>query len=74
MKLYVYIALGVAILGGLWYFIDRQREIGGTAERLKQVEENARFKVNAKRGVVDYDTCDDAGGLFDFRTSTCKLP
>jgi len=74
MRLYLYIALGVAIIGGLWYFIKEQREIGGEAERLKQVKENAQFKVRANKGIVGYDTCDDADGLYDFRTGSCKLP
>jgi hypothetical protein len=74
MKLYLYIALGVAIIGGLWYFIKEQREIGGTAERLKQVEENERFKDRATKGISGYDACDDAGGVYDFRKGSCKLP
>ena len=73
-KLYVYLAIGAAVIGGLiWYTLD-QRSIGGSAERERQVKANAKFVVNAKKGAVDYDTCDLAGGLYDFGKGTCKLP
>lgn len=74
VRLYLYIAAGLAILAGLGLFIHYQRSVGGDVERAKQVKENAQFKVKADRGIVDYDVCFDAGGLYDFRQGTCKLP
>lgn len=74
MKTYLYVAVGVAALATLGWFIQDQRSIGGSAEREKQVKENAQFVVNARKGAVDYDTCDLAGGVYAFETSTCKLP
>lgn len=74
MKPYLYVIAGVAIVAALTWFIQDQRSIGGSAEREKQVKENARFAVKARKGIVDFDTCDTAGGLWDFGKSTCKLP
>lgn len=74
MKTYLYIAAGVAIVAALIWFIQDQRSIGGSAEREKQVKENAQFAVKARKGIVDFDTCDAADGMWDFGKSTCKLP
>lgn len=74
VKLALYAAIGVAVLGGLFAFVQYQRSIGGEAERQKQVKANAEFQVRASKGAVDFDTCDRAGGLFDFRRRTCELP
>lgn len=73
-KIYLYgiIALGAII--ALGYFIHSQRELGGEAERLRQEKENAQFQVHVRKGTVDYNTCDRAGGLYDFVKGTCKLP
>jgi len=74
MKLYLYIALGVAALAALGLFIHDQRSIGAAVERTKQEKANAEFRVRAAEGAVDYDTCDDAGGVYNFGKGTCKLP
>lgn len=74
MKLYLYAAAGAVILAALAVFVYDQRNIGGAAERAKQEKANAEFRVRASEGAVDYDTCDDAGGLYDFTRRTCKLP
>lgn len=63
-----------AIVIGLVMFARDQREIGGAAQREQQEKENAQFRVKAAKGRIDYDTCDLAGGLYQFGTGTCKLP
>lgn len=73
MKIYLYAAAGLAIAAGLIWFIHDQRSIGGAAEREKQEKANAEFRVRAAKGAVDFDVCDRAGGLFDFRRQTCQL-
>ena len=74
MKLYLYGAAGVVILIALGLFIHDQRSIGAAGERTKQEKANAEFRVRAAEGAVDYDTCDDAGGVYNFGKGTCKLP
>lgn len=73
-KIYLYLALGAAVIGGVITFTYNQRSIGGEAERLKQERANADFRNNQNKGAVDFDTCDRAGGLYDFRKATCKFP
>jgi len=74
MKLYLYAALGAVALAALtWYTLD-QRAAGRDAERQKQEKSNAQFRVRAQKGAVDFDLCDAAGGLYDFRKGSCKLP
>lgn len=72
-KPYLYAAIGLAVIGGLVWFVQHQRSIGGEAERAKQERANAEFTVKANKGIVDFDTCDRAGGLFDFRKGACQL-
>lgn len=67
--------LAVALLGGAYLgWQTHQRNLGREAERERQVKENAKFVVNARKGAVDFDTCDMAGGLYDFAKGSCKLP
>lgn len=73
-KLYLYLIAGAAALAALFLFIHDQRETGRQQERAKQEKADAEFKVRAQKGGVDYDTCDRAGGLYDFRRGSCKLP
>jgi hypothetical protein len=49
------------------------RNSGASDERIKQEKENAQFTVQANKGLVDYDTCDRADGVYDFGKGTCKL-
>ena len=73
MKVYLYAELGAAALAALgWYTFD-QRTTGAANERAKQEKANAEFRVRAQKGAVDFDTCDAAGGLYDFRTRACEL-
>lgn len=74
MKAYLYAAAALIITAGVVFLIHSQREAGKASERAKQEKANAEFRVRAAKGAVDFDTCDAAGGLFDFRKSTCKLP
>ena len=73
-KLYLYFILGAGAFFALVYFIQSQRDIGGSTERVNQEKENAVFEVKARKGDVDYTTCDRANGLYDFTKGTCKLP
>lgn len=73
-KIAICLGLAGAAIIALVMFINHQRDIGGAAERAKQEKENAQMLVRARKGAVDYDTCDRAGGLYNFRTSACKLP
>ncbi len=73
-RIWIYIIAGIAAAALLAWFVNDQRNIGGTAEREKQVKANAQFVVNARKGAVDFDTCYLAGGLYDFAKGTCKLP
>ena len=73
-KIYIYLVLGSILFLAAFYFIKEQRDIGGEAERIKQERENAQFIVKARKGAVDYNTCDRANGLYDFAKGTCKLP
>lgn len=68
------IILGVAALVAISYFAYHFTQQGAEAERQKQEKENAQFQVKAKAGAVSYDVCDAAGGMYDFRKGTCKLP
>lgn len=72
-KIAIYLSFAGAAVIALVMFINYQRDIGGDAERMKQEKENAQMLVRARKGAVDYDTCDRAGGLYNFRTSACKL-
>lgn len=68
-------AVGILILGGLYLaWSEHQRSIGAADQLAKQEKANAEFRVRANKGAVDFDTCDTAGGLFDFRKGTCQLP
>lgn len=73
-RLYLIAILGAAALAALFLYTMQQREAGKAIERAKQEKANAEFRVRAQKGAVDYDTCDRAGGLYDFRTRACKLP
>ena len=67
-------AVGVMILAGLYFaWSEHQQDIGATSERAKEDKEYARFRVRVNKGVVNYDTCDRAGGMWDFRKSACQL-
>lgn len=73
-KLYLYIAAGVFALGciiGAYQLLKSHFE---TNARLEQDKANAVFAVKAKQGRVDYNTCDLAGGVYQFAKGTCKLP
>lgn len=72
--IWLYIIAGFAAAALLSWFVHDQRSIGGASEREKQVKENAQFSDKARKGIVDRDACDDAGGLYDFRKATCQLP
>lgn len=74
LKIYAYLILGAVILGGFGIFVYHQRSIGADAERAKQDKANAQFKVRVNQGAVDFDTCERAGGLYQFGKGTCKLP
>ncbi|WP_221163354.1 hypothetical protein [Rhizobium lentis] len=67
--------VGLAIIAGLYVgWSQYQQSKGAADERAKQEKANAEFRVRVNQGVVDYDTCDRAGGLYDFRKGACKLP
>ncbi|MBB4342159.1 hypothetical protein [Rhizobium leguminosarum] len=68
-------AVGLMIVIGLYVgWSQYQQSKGAADERVKQEKANAEFRVRVNKGVVDYDTCDRAGGLFNFRKATCELP
>lgn len=68
-------AVGLMIVIGLYVgWSQYQQNKGAADERVKQEKANAEFRVRVNQGVVDYDTCDLAGGMFNFRKATCKLP
>ncbi len=62
------------LLGGYYAWAEYQQSKGAADQKAAQEKENAIFRVRSAKGIVDYDTCDAAGGLFDFRKATCKLP
>ncbi|TBY41579.1 hypothetical protein [Rhizobium leguminosarum] len=67
--------VGLLIVAGLYVgWSQYQQSRGAADERAKQEKANAEFRVRANKGAVDYDTCDRADGLYDFRKGTCKLP
>lgn len=66
------LAFGALLIGS--YFLYSQREAARLEQRLEQERSNAELRKKADQGTVDYDTCDRAGGVFNFRTRTCKLP
>lgn len=73
IKLYI---VGGLLLGALLIVAHFVREAGEQArleERQRQEKANAEFQVRARKGAVDFDLCDRAGGLYDFRAGTCKL-
>lgn len=74
MKIYIYVAIGLAIVGGLFWFIQEQRAIGERAEREKQEQANAKFREELQKGASSFDACDRSGGLWDFRKGTCQFP
>lgn len=61
------LGFGVAIYGWIW-------KEAADVERAKQEKENAEFIIRANKGRVDYSVCDDADGLYDFKSGTCELP
>lgn len=66
--------LAIVLIGfglGLYAWV---MDKGADLERAKQEKENAEFVIRANKGRSTYDQCDTANGLYDFRTSTCKLP
>jgi hypothetical protein len=68
-------AIGLMIVVGLYVgWSQYQQSKGAAEERAKQEKANAEFRVRANKGAVDYDTCDRADGLYDFRKASCKLP
>ena len=72
-KGYIYAAAIVAGLAAIFGYIQYERSIGKTIEQQRQERENAKFRVGVSKGIVDYDTCDRAGGLYDFSKGTCEL-
>lgn len=73
-KIAIYLGLTGAAVIALVFFIQNQRDIGGAVAREKQEKENAKMLIRVRKGAVDYNTCDRAGGLYDFVNGTCKLP
>lgn len=65
-------AFGILLTGT--YVLYTEREKGVAAERAKLEKANEEFRKNSNRGAWDFDACDRAGGLFDFKRRTCKLP
>lgn len=63
-----------AVLISVAWFAYKVREEGAERERAKQEKANAEFVIRANKGAVDFDTCDAAGGLYNFRTGACELP
>ncbi|TCA48550.1 hypothetical protein E0J16_25820 [Rhizobium pisi] len=75
MEKIVIAVVGFCILGGIYFGWSQYQQSIGAAEQLaKQEKANAEFRVRANKGAVDYDTCDRADGLYDFRKASCKLP
>ena len=74
LRLWAYIAMGAAVVGGLALFIHDQRAIGGTAERAKQEKANEEFRKRVDQSGNDFASCDRAGGLYNFRTGSCERP
>lgn len=68
------IILGIAALAAVSYFAFKFTEHGAERERVKQEKANAEFQVRSQKGAVSYDTCDRAGGVYDFGKGSCKLP
>lgn len=76
LALKVAIALAaLAILGGGYAaWRSHQRSEGGAIERANQEKENAALSVRARKGIVSFDTCDLADGVYDFAKGSCQLP
>ena len=68
----VILILGILVAAG--WFAYRLIDEGAERERAKQEKANAEFVVRANKGAVSFDTCDRAGGLYDFRRGSCQLP
>ena len=66
--------LAAAVFIAVAYFVNRVWDQAAEQERAKQEKANAEFVVRSNKGAVDFDTCNDAGGLFDFRRRSCQLP
>lgn len=74
IRILIVVGIVSALVAGYAVWRQHQRSQGAAIERAKQEKANAEFRVRVNRGTVDYDTCDAAGGLYDFRTRACKLP
>jgi hypothetical protein len=74
VKLWIYLALGVAALALLWGLYSAVREDAAENERAKQEKANAEFIIRTQNGRSTYDQCDAADGVYDFAAGTCKLP
>ena len=69
-----WLILAVALAGILAYLYNSISDDAAAIERAKQEKANAEFSVRANKGVVSYDTCDRADGVYDFAKGTCQLP
>lgn len=74
IKPYLYASIGLAAVAGLVWFVHDQREVGYAKRAAEQEKSDAQFRVRSAQGAVEYDVCDRAGGLYDFRRGSCKLP
>jgi hypothetical protein len=73
MKVWAYLVGGAMLLVILIAAYLSIKNSGAADERIKQEKANAQFTVQANKGLVDYDTCDRADGVYDFGKGTCKL-
>lgn len=73
MKVYLYATIAVIVIAAVGYYTYRQRELGRELEKAQQEKSNAEFRKKTIEGFTDFDTCDRAGGLYNFSKGTCEF-
>lgn len=74
MRLYIYLALGAAVLAAFGVIALKISKSATDSVLLKIEKGNSDVTNKANRGGMSWTECDRVGGVYDFTSSQCAVP